>query len=244
MFKVAIINAVNELDSDNKQIEKLKVTDVITVEKLESINDIRRYINCPYTMTVNDTVKTGMYYDAEKQIITDEFGEQIYPNISPDLTLYKLNEQVKELTFNKDISTMPLEDVHEYLIKKNKRNLELFLESNPMKYNDKYYTVTSDKQNQLTGLLNAYRFAKDINIDIDLTWNETGKECEPYTYEQLVQIYLAMLSYIKPLVTHQQETELRIKETNDFMQAGRIDITFDSFLVKDETESKDDDVTK
>lgn len=227
MFKVALINYINDNDKNERL---LKVTNVIDIENLDSLNDVRKYSNAIYANVVNNDVKTGMLFNSDTSTITDENGKQIYPPITSEMKLDIIDKQIKSLTFNKDIDNLTLEELQDYLIKKNKHNLELFLENNPMKYNNKYYTVTSDKQNQLTGLLNAYKFAKDINIDIDLTWNETGKECEPYTYEQLIQIYLAMLNYIKPLVTHQQETELRIKQSSDSIQANKIDITFNQFL--------------
>lgn len=229
MFKVALIDNVKEYDTLGNENNKVKVINIVELKNLESLDDLRRYMNVPYILTVNDDVRIGMYYNPNTNIISNELGDQVYPPITPDLVLQRLDNLVKDLTFTKDISDLKLEDLQEYLIKKSKRNLEIYLENHPMKYNDKYYTVTSSKQNQLTELLNAYKFAKDINVDLELSWNETGKEFETYAYEDLVGIYLAMLDYVKPIVVYQQQIETQIKNTKESVEAVAIDITFDNY---------------
>lgn len=232
MFKVALIDKVNEYDNSGNVIEKIKVTNVLELNSLSSLDDMRRFFNAPYILTVNNDVKIGMNYDPNTSIITNELGDQVYPPITPDLVLQKLDKTIKELTFTKDLEGMVLEEVQEYLIKKSKRNLEIYLENHPMTFNGKTYTVTSSKQNQLTELLNAYKFAKDIGEDIELSWNETGKENEPYSYTDLVYLYLAMLNYVRPIVAYQQQIETQIKSTDETRKAVEVDITFEKYSTK------------
>ena len=229
MFKVALIDKINEYDNNGNAIEKIKVTNVLEVNNLSSLDDMKRYMNVLYILTVNDDVKVGMNYDPNTNTITNELGDQVYPPITPDLVLQKLDKTVKEITFTKDLEGMTLEEVQEYLIKKSKRNLEIYLENHPMKFNKKTYTVTSSKQNQLTELLNAYKFATDIGESFELTWNETGKENEPYTYENLVQLYLAMLNYVRPIVAYQQQIETQIKACDETPKILALDITFEKY---------------
>ena len=230
MYYIALIdNVVVGKDINDNDIKALKVVRIVEINNIDSLEDIRKFMNFPYAIVVNNTVKEGMYYDINTNSIRDNLGNKVYPPITPDETLMILDKKVRELTYTKDLNELKLEEIRDYLIRKNKMYLEKYLENHPMKYNDKYYTVTSSKQNQLTELLNAYKFAKDINVDLDLSWNETGKEFEPYTYEDLIHIYLAMLDYVKPIVTFQQKTETRIKATQDKESAININITFSDY---------------
>ena len=216
---------VNEITNGEYRVER-----VIEVSDSKTLDDIRRAFNYSYVIMVNDDVKENMIYDITKNIIVNELGNQIYPPATPDEQLIRMKQAVDELTFNVNVNNLKLEELHDYLIRKSKKNLEDYLYNNPMIIEGKSYTVTSDKQSQLTGMLNAYNYAKDIGIELPLTWNETGKECEPYTYEQLVQLYLKMLSYVKPLVSYQQGIEVEIRKTSSPEQALALDISFKNYV--------------
>jgi len=228
VFKVALIDSVKEYNGTENN-NKIKVVNIIELQNLSSLDDMRRFMNVPYIMSVNNDVKIGMLYDPNTNIIYNELGDQVYPPMTPDLILQKVYKAVKELTFTQDLEDLSLTELQNYLIKKSKKNLEIYLENHPMKYNNKYYTVTSSKQNQLTELLNAYKFADNVDKELELYWNETGKEFETYTYEDLINVYLAMLEYVKPIVVYQQQIETQIRKTNDTSVLVNIDISFDNY---------------
>lgn len=230
-MKAALIKFVSQTASDNHTASgDYRIERIIEVNDEKSLNDIRRAFNYDYVIVVNNDVKENMIYDVDKNIIVNELGNQIYPPTTPDEQFVQMKRAIDELTFNVDINTLKLEELHDYLIKKSKNNLETYLFEHPMILNGKSYTVTSDKQAQLTGILNAYNYAKDIGIDLSLTWNETGKECKPYTYEKLVQLYLKILAYVKPLVSYQQSIEVKIRKTSSPEQALGIDISFKNYV--------------
>ena len=84
-----------------------------------------------------------------------------------------------------------------------------WLQSNPMLYTDgKYYSVTAEKQSLLNGNLASYERAKMAGIDYPLKWNSTGAECEPWNYNDLTSLSLAIAEYVAPKVAMQPAYEL------------------------------------
>lgn len=79
-----------------------------------------------------------------------------------------------------------------------------WLKNNPMLYTDgKYYSVTAEKQSLLNGNLASYERAKMAGIDYPLKWNSTGAECEPWNYNDLTSLSLAIAEYVAPKVAMQ-----------------------------------------
>lgn len=228
---------------DKESYYRLEVTKVVDVSSEYALNDFKNNLDCAYAIPVNDDVKPFMWYDPDANIIYNQNNERVFPPLSADEKIKKLTNEIASLTYNVDESSLTLEELKDYLIKKNKKNLEDYLYNNPMKIGEKTYTVTSDKQNQLTGILNAYTYAKSIGVTIDLSWNETGKECTPYTFEELVSIYLQMLDYVKPIVTYQQHNEILIRNATTVDEAQSIDITFEKYGIDESDESSDNNTS-
>lgn len=229
---------------------KYVVDRLCDVTNLVSLNDMRKNYDCEYGIPCDSTVKVGMLYNPETNIISDTDGNQVFPPKSATEEINTLNDIINELTYNVDENSLSLDDLKEYLIKKNKKNLEQYLYDHPMIVNTaegktKTYTITEDKQNQLTGVLNAYTYAKAIGVDIPLTWNETNGLCEPYTFEALVGLYLQMLNTVKPIVTYQQEQEIKIREALTKEEVQAIDIDFSDYKPATKvTDSSTTDETK
>lgn len=228
-MKCAIIKSITYQQGTANEYSRLQVTNVIEVSNEVSLKDSKVNFDALYAIAVDSNVKVGMIYDPENDNISDENGNVVYPPKSASQEIATLTDVIKELTYNVDEDKLTLEELKEYLIKKNKKNLSEYLYDHPMTYNDKQYTITEEKQNQLTGVLNAYNYAKAIGVDIPLTWNETGGLCETYTFEQLVAIYLQMLNVVKPIVTYQQEHEIKIRNAKTKEEALAVDITFDNY---------------
>ena len=224
-MKGALIKRIIEND-----IEKFQVQMIIDISSKTALDDFKRNLIFDYAVVVNNDVQAYKhYYDPDTNIFTDEHGVQVYPPLSYDEIINNLSKNVAELRYEVNINDLSLDEVKEYIIKKNKNNLEKYLYDNPMVYNNKHYTVTSDKQNQLTGVLQAYSYAQSIGKEIPLTWNETGEECVPYTFEELVTLYLKMLEYVKPIVTYQQHNEILIKNAESVDEILQVDIDFSKY---------------
>ena len=219
------------------------VMNVVNVQSEKSLKDIKDNFNYSYVLVVDETVKNGMEYVPTTGIIKDYTGKRIYPPQTTDDKINSIVDTINTMNYNANVNNFEdLESLKTYLIGKNKKNLENYLLAHPLVINDKTYTVTSDKQNQLTGLLQAYTFGKSIGTEIPLTWNETGKECESYTFEQLVQLYLSILDYVKPIVTYQQHIEIEIREATTKEEALSADIYFLNYKLNTTEETSEKSV--
>lgn len=111
-------------------------------------------------------------------------------------------------------------------IAKSKTDLAVFLAENPLTWTDgNKYSVTSEKQQQLTSKIAVAQIAQQAGQPYTLTWNTTGDVCQEWTLENLVALAFAIDSYVTPLVSYQQEKEVEIKscETVDAVEAIEID---------------------
>lgn len=229
-LKGALIKSIfykGGINGDGEDMYRLEVERVVEVSSEMSLKDIKKMGDYPYAMIVDDNVKPGMIYNPETDAIYTWTGYRVYPPASTIETINKLVNEVNEITYNVDTSSLTLDELKDYLIRKNKNNLEKYLDSHPMLDEaGRVYTVTSDKQNQLTGVLNAYTLARAVGMEVPLTWNERGQECTPYAFEELVSLYLQMLAYVKPIVTYQQHAEIEIKAAETIEAALAVDIDF------------------
>lgn len=233
-MKAALIkNEGYNIDTSDEHYQ-LEVVKIVDVSSTYALNDFCKNFEYEYAIPVDGNVKVGMLFDSDNFTILDrENGNQIYPPISATEEIAKLQNEIAELTYNVDEDSLSLSELKDYLIRKNKKNLSNYLYNHPMEYNGKSYTITEEKQNQLTGILNAYQYAKAIGVDLPLTWNETGGVCEPYTFEELIEIYLQMLAVVKPIVTYQQHQEIEIRNAQSKEEVQSIDISFDSFTAEE-----------
>ena len=114
-------------------------------------------------------------------------------------------------------------------IKESKMCLSEYLASHPIQWTDgKYYSVTSEKQALLTSNLALYQISTAAGQPFKLTWNSTGDECTEWTYENLAALALAIGTYVKPFVSHQQELEICIKACTTIEEVDAIAITYET----------------
>ena len=102
-------------------------------------------------------------------------------------------------------------------IKLSKYNLSQYLEGHPLfstvKYEDgRYYNVTAEKQNLLLTNIATYQMAQQTGFSCPLTWNDTGEECELWTFEQLLQLSMEIRNYVSPIISFQQYMEVNINK--------------------------------
>lgn len=105
-----------------------------------------------------------------------------------------------------------LNEIKNIKIAKSKTDLKEYLASHPLQWIDgEYYSVTEEKQSLLTSNLAAYQISVAMNDPVELTWNTTGERCKTWTYENLAALSLAIVKYVKPIVSKQQDIEIQIK---------------------------------
>ena len=116
-------------------------------------------------------------------------------------------------------------------ILQSKINLANYLENNPLfsrcKYEDgRYYNVTLEKQNLLLANISTYQMSLQAGIPCPLTWNDTGNECEIWTFEELFRLSLEIREYVHPLTSMQQHMESNIKSCVTKKELDNVNIEF------------------
>lgn len=124
-----------------------------------------------------------------------------------------------------------LEYVKEKRIAVSKKNLAAYLEEHPLVSTahggvEGTYSVTEEKQNLMALNYTTYQIKKAAGMETELTWNETGKACEVWTEQEFVQLILEIETYVKPLVSRQQEMEVQIQAATTLKGVDAIEISF------------------
>ena len=139
---------------------------------------------------------------------------------------YVFNEDETEVHDNQNIKRAKKE-----FIKLSKHNLSQYLEGHPLfstvKYEDgRYYNVTAEKQNLLLTNIATYQMAQQTGFNCPLTWNDTGEECELWTFEQLLQLSMEIRNYVSPIISFQQYMEVNINKCTTIEQLNEVNINF------------------
>lgn len=123
--------------------------------------------------------------------------------------------------------------VKQQKVQQSKKLLATWLANNPMlseihNPDGEYYTVTQEKQAQLTQLLMLYSISVQAGGEMQLTWNSTGGVCEEWTYEELSTLSFQIAGYVLPRVKKQQEYEVQINECTTEEEVNEIEIDYEN----------------
>ena len=118
-------------------------------------------------------------------------------------------------------------------IQASKEELAQFLANNPIKWKDgKYYSVTQEKQSQLTSIIATYQIGVQTNPGATITWNSTGEECVEWNINELCALAVAIKNYVKPMVTYQQEKEVEIRNCKSVAEVDTVVIDYSSVAIQ------------
>lgn len=114
-------------------------------------------------------------------------------------------------------------------IKQSKDDLASYLESHPLQWTDgEYYSITQEKQNQLTSKIMAATMAQTLSADYTLTWNSTGEVCKEWTLSDLSALAFAIDKRVTSLVTYQQTQEVAMRNAITQEELNAIVVNYDS----------------
>lgn len=119
-----------------------------------------------------------------------------------------------------------LEPIKAERIAQSKADLEIYLAEHPLQWTDgEYYSITAEKQNQLTSKIMAATMAQSLSADYILTWNSTGEVCKEWTLQDLSALAFTIDARVTKLVGYQQaqEVAMRNAETLDELNAIVVD---------------------
>ena len=158
---------------------------------------------------------------------------ELYEQIVDENYIYEEKEDIVTVKDEDNLSNLKKE-----LIKLSKSKLSDYLENNPLfskvKYEDgRYYNVTLEKQNLLLANISTYTMSLQAGIQCPLTWNDTGNECELWTFEELLRLSLEIREYVHPLTSMQQHIELKIKSCKTKAELDDVNIEFNEETINE-----------
>ena len=113
-------------------------------------------------------------------------------------------------------------------IVESKTLLAEYLSSHPLfskaKYEEgRYYTVTEEKQRQLTSKMAMYNIYSQQSLSYSLLkWNDVGNICEDWTVEELTKLAMEIDAYVTPLVEKQQAYEKMVQKVSNIEEFNMI----------------------
>ena len=153
----------------------------------------------------------------------EKTDENAFEESSTSYIEYDYNEFVEEksLLDMDDLNSNPekyldyivnpeLDKLKNEKIEESKVLLAEYLSSHPLfskaKYTEgRYYTVTEEKQRQLTSKMAMYNIYSQQSLSYPLLkWNDVGNICEDWTVEELTKLAMEIDAYVTPLVEKQQ----------------------------------------
>lgn len=125
----------------------------------------------------------------------------------------------------------PLDSLKTERIAQSKKDLEAYLASHPLLWTDGlYYSITAEKQNQLTSKIMAATMAQTIGTEYNLTWNSTGEVCKEWTLTDLSALAFAIDARVTALVSYQQKQEVAIRNAATQEDLDAIVVDYDTVL--------------
>lgn len=122
-----------------------------------------------------------------------------------------------------------LEPIKAQRIAQSKVDLAAYLEDHPIQWTDgEYYSITAEKQQQLTGKLMAAIMAQSMSTDYHLTWNSTGDVCREWTLQDLSALAFAIDARVTALVSYQQTQEVAMRDAATLDELDAIAVDYDS----------------
>jgi hypothetical protein len=143
-------------------------------------------------------------------VLYDEKGCHRFKYVVSERINITEQERLLEQNSKVDIDALKQEKILE-----SKSVLATWLSSNPLESNchnetQAYYSVTFEKQSQLTQLIMLMDKAKELGITFTPAWNAAGQDCEVWTYQEIYTLTFEISAYVLPRVSKQRKYETEI----------------------------------
>ena len=114
-------------------------------------------------------------------------------------------------------------------IAQSKDDLDTYLKAHPITWTDgQQYSITREKQQQLTSKILSATLAAQTSTPYALTWNATGQECAPWALEDLAALAFAIDARVTALVSYQQAQEVAMREASTMEELNAIEVDYDT----------------
>lgn len=139
-----------------------------------------------------------------------------------------ITEEQRQTILNDGVA-LTLEEVKAQRIQQSKDDLDAYLEGHPITWTDgNQYSITREKQQQLTSKILSATIAAQTSTPYTLTWNATGEECAPWTLENLAALAFAIDARVTALVSYQQAKEVAMREAKTMEALAAIEVDYDT----------------
>lgn len=159
---------------------------------------------------------------SQEEPIVDDFTRTVY-TVEPDLEAWEAWKE--SLPPEPD----PLDALKASSIAKSKTDLAAYLAAHPLQWTDgEYYSITAEKQQQLTSKIMAATMAQTLSASYTLTWNSTGEVCREWTLQDLSALAFAIDARVTSLVSYQQTQEVAMRNAATEEELNAIVVDYDS----------------
>ena len=142
---------------------------------------------------------------------------------------YKLVDGAAVERLQEEIDADRLPSAKAEKIAKSKTDLETYLASHPLQWTDgEYYSITREKQAQLSGKMAAAQAAQLLGQPYIMKWNDTGMVCREWSLSDIAALGLAIDARVTALVTYQQTQEIAINAAQTMAELESIEVDYDS----------------
>lgn len=156
---------------------------------------------------------------ASEETIVDDFTRTVY-TVEPDLEAWEAWKAAQP---------DPLDALKASSIAKSKTDLAAYLAAHPLQWTDgEYYSITAEKQQQLTSKIMAATMAQTLSASYTLTWNSTGEVCREWTLQDLSALAFAIDARVTSLVSYQQTQEVAMRNAATEEELNAIVVDYDS----------------
>ena len=128
-----------------------------------------------------------------------------------------------------DPNAKTLEEEKVERIAQSKDDLDTYLKAHPITWTDgQQYSITREKQQQLTSKILSATLAAQTSTPYALTWNATGQACAPWTLENLAALAFAIDARVTALVSYQQAKEVAMQAAATAEALAAIEVDYDA----------------
>lgn len=199
-----------------------------------------------------DLYNVGVDYSGETAACTVSLARPVdYQKDMNDLksALSEVKYTVYSIAATPDPSTMELDHAIEYLATCSKKELNDYLEKNPITSTahggvEAKYSITREKQNLLTSMILMTQMAAQNGLEYTPSWNATNEPCTyDWTIEELQTLAVEIESTVRPLISLQQTIESHIRKATTVEDAIAAAVNFED-AVKEYINSKEETTTE
>ena len=195
------------------------------------------YFEFDGTQTVNGAApekirKAFGLKDGQRLFFIKKDGNVVY-HCFGDENVVKAMIETLEHPEESALRSMELEDAKQFKIAQSKEQLAEFLKTHPLRSaahggQEKNYSVTAEKQAQMTSVLLMATAAAQTGAGFEVTWNAAGEPCEAWTLEELIKLAYEINAYVKPLVAEQQYLEIAVNACETVEDVGMVKIDYEN----------------